>query len=157
MRKTAKDLVAYSTSKERRDRDVAQLGAQAKQSISPLKVLPLVNRPVLTAEEAFALEAGISVSQVQGGEIPVGTEFAWTWEYGKSLVRLEDVPRLTTQMRRLHDWYRDYSQSRRDTFSAKVTEEHYIGRDEIEIYLQELFQLYQLDALDLSIVSIYCL
>ena len=29
--------------------------------------------------------------------------------------------------------------------------------DEIQIYVEELFQLYKLDALDLSIVCAYCL
>ena len=87
----------------------------------------------------------------------MGTEFVWTWEYGKSLVRHDRIPLLPTQMRRLHDWYRDYTQLGREAITAKVTEEHYIGKDAIPIYLQEIFQLYQLDALDLSIVSTYCL
>ena len=38
-----------------------------------------------------------------------------------------------------------------------VTEEHFNGEDLVPIYLEELFQLYKQDALDLSIVSAYCL
>ena len=40
---------------------------------------------------------------------------------------------------------------------VKITEEHYKGKDEMAIYLQELYMLYKLDALDLSIISTYCL
>jgi hypothetical protein len=39
----------------------------------------------------------------------------------------------------------------------KVTEEHYIRANEICIILKELFQLYNQDVLDKSIVSCYCL
>ena len=40
---------------------------------------------------------------------------------------------------------------------VKVTEEHYIGKDQICIYLKELYMLYKLEALDFSIISTYCL
>ena len=40
---------------------------------------------------------------------------------------------------------------------VKVIEEHYIGKDQICIYLKELYMLYKLDALDLSIIYTYCL
>ena len=153
LRRTASGASGSSRGKE--IKDVAQLGAQAKQSISPLKVLPTDQG--LTAEEAFALDAGISLSQLRGKEIPVETQLAWTWEYGKPLVRPDHVHLLSIQMRRLHNWYWEFKKTGLTTLLAKVTEEHYIGKDQIQIYLQELFQLYQLDALDLSIISTYCL
>ena len=40
---------------------------------------------------------------------------------------------------------------------VKFTEEHFIGKDEMTIDFEELYQLYKLDALDLSIISTYCL
>ena len=40
---------------------------------------------------------------------------------------------------------------------VKVTEEHYIGKDQFQIYLEELYMLYKLDALDLSLISTYYL
>ena len=45
----------------------------------------------------------------------------------------------------------------RKVLLVQVTEEHFKVKDELTIYLEELYQLYQLDALDLSIVSTYCL
>ena len=62
-----------------------------------------------------------------------------------------------TQMRRLHEWYMDVTKEGRLVLLVQVTGEHYIGKDEIMVYLEELYQLYQLDSLDLSIVSTYCL
>ncbi len=60
-------------------------------------------------------------------------------------------------MRRLHDWYMNVTREGRKVLLVQVTEEHYIGKDELHVYLEELYQLYQLDSLDLSIVSTYCL
>ena len=52
----------------------------------------------------------------------------------------------------------DVTQTCRMALPIRITKEHFIGReDEIQIYLEELFQLYKLDALDLSIVCAYCL
>ena len=81
----------------------------------------------------------------------------WTWKYGKSLVPPDQIEFLPTQMRRLHDWYMNVTREGRKVLLVQVTEEHYIGKDELHVYLEELYQLYQLDSLDLSIVSTYCL
>ena len=51
----------------------------------------------------------------------------------------------------------DVTREGRKVLLVQVTEEHYIGKDELHVYLEELYQLYQLDSLDLSIISIYCL
>jgi len=134
-------------------RDVAQLGEQAKQSISPLKVLP--TDQVLAAE--FAAEAGITLSQLQGADIPKFDEDLWKWEYGKSLLPPDQIKLLPTQMRKLHDWYLKVTKEGRKMILVKVTEEHYVGADQVQIYLEELYMLYKLDALDLSLISTYCL
>ena len=67
-------------------KDVAQLGEQAKKGISPLKVVTDMELAKATREADFAREAGISVSQVHGKDIPTLAEDTWTWEYGKPLV-----------------------------------------------------------------------
>ena len=40
---------------------------------------------------------------------------------------------------------------------VKITEEHFIGKDEMTIDFEELQKLYKFDALDLSIISTYYL
>ena len=146
-------------------RDVAQLREQAKQSISPLKVLPTDQS--LAADFAipssqdfaaeFAAEAGITLSQLQGADIPKLDEDLWKWEYGKSLLPPDQIKLLPTQMRKLHNWYLKVTKEGRKIILVKVTEDHYIGEDQVQIYLEELYMLYKLDALDLSLVSTYCL
>ena len=149
-------------------RDVAQLGQQAKQSISPLKVLP--TNQGLAADiaavpahmrAAFAADAGISLTQLEagidGGDMGPMLEVVWPWIYGESLVPPDQINRLPTQMRILHDWYLQVIKEDQRMIHVKITEEHFIGKDEMTIDFEELYQLYKLDALDLTIISTYCL
>ena len=138
-------------------KDVAQLGEQAKKGISPLKVVTDMELAKATREADFAREAGISVSQVHGKDIPTLAEDTWKWEYGKPLVPQDRMKCIGTQMRKLNDWYLKATKKGTDSISMIVTEEHFKGEDTIQIYLEELFQLYKMDALDLSIMSAYCL
>ena len=85
-------------------RDVAQLGEQAKRSISPLKV-PTHQGFVADISMIQAAKAGISLSQLEVRQITVLPEDSWKWEYGKSLVPPDQINLLPTQMRKLHDWY----------------------------------------------------
>ena len=149
----------------KRKRDVAQLGAQSKQSISPFKVTTrkgsarAANTDELAYRAKFAAETGMSLSQLEAeDELPLPSHVdKWVWEYGKSLVPRDQIEFLPTQMRRLHDWYMDVTKNNLAALPVQITEEHFIGRDEINLYLEELYQLYQFDSLDLGIVSIYCL
>jgi hypothetical protein len=110
------------------------------------------------ARAKFAAEAGMSLSQLDAEELhPYLHVDKWKWKYGESLVPPEQIEFLPTQMRRLHDWYMDVTKVGRLVLVVQVTDKHYIGRDEINVYLEELYQLYQLDSLDLTIVSTYCL
>ena len=137
---------------------VAQLGEQAKKGISPMKVITDMELARATKDADFAREAGISVSQLHSSQdLPFLAEDTWRWEYGKSLVPKDREKFLGTQMRKLNDWYLKATERGVDAITMLVTEEHFNGEDMIQIYLEELFQLYKMDALDLSIVATYCL
>ena len=112
---------------------------------------------ILSFEAAFAAEAGITASQLQNEDVPISNEIAWKWEDRKPLLPPDQIELLPTQMRKLHKWYMEVTKTGRLVIPVEVTQEHFIGQDEIQVYLEELFQLYKLYALDLSIVSIYCL
>jgi hypothetical protein len=86
-------------------RDVAQLGEQAKQSVSLLKVFASdAGRSVAQPSHYdFAAEAGLTLSQLMSGDIPT-TPLAWKYEKGKSLVPYGKERSLSSQMRRLHEW-----------------------------------------------------
>jgi hypothetical protein len=104
----------------------------------------------------FASEAGLSVTQFLSEDIHKA-DLAWTYKKGERLVTLVKEKGLPTQMRKLHEWYIVVARSEREMLVVKVTYEHYLGEDEIHIDFEELFQLYNQDALDKSLVSGYCL
>ena len=122
-------------------RSVAQLGEQAKQSISPLKVI---------SDKKVHHDTGTI-----GG--PQKYQYAWTYVLGKSLVRPEEVNSLTTQLRRLHHWYEKAAAAGHDVFWVKYKKEHYFADDSLYIPFSENFQLFNQDALDKALVSCYCL
>ena len=108
----------------------------------------------------FARDCGMTVEQVLSGRDGAFqiADLAWKYEPGKSLVRPELLGSLSTLKRQLHQWYLKASTaSGLDTLMVKVTEEQFFRDDSISIYLADLFDLYNLDALDKSIVSTYCL
>lgn len=114
--------------------------------------------PSIAYEAQFAAECGMTLSQMLSGqEFPISDQIVWKWEHGKSLVPPDELDHLPTQMGKLHKWYMEVAKAGREVLIVQVTKEHFAGADEIKIYLEELYQLYKIDALDLSIVSTYCL
>jgi hypothetical protein len=94
-----KEEAKKTSATARGKRDVAQLGAQAKKSISPLKVFASdaggsVAQP---SHYDFAAEAGLTLSQLMTGDIPKAP-VAWQYEKGKSLVPPEMERTLSSRM-----------------------------------------------------------
>ena len=87
------------------------------------------------------------------------SEVAYQYQYGKPLVKPEEVNNLPTKMRRLHNWYMHATRAGANWIVLRVTKKHH-GKDKddmISIEFDELFQLFNQDALDKSIISAYCL
>ena len=99
----------------------------------------------------------MTIAQLQGQQDFPKAELAYKYVHGKPLVRPDQVQHLPTQMRRLHDWYMQVTQEERIMLMVQAQEEHYFRKEEICIMLEELFQLYNQDAIDKSLVSCYCL
>jgi hypothetical protein len=139
-------------------RDVAQLGAQAKKLISPLKVFATdaggsVAQP---SHYDFATEAGLTLSQLMTGDIPMAP-IAWQYEKGKSLVPPRMERTLPSRMQRLHEWYMHAAKGAREFVLMKITKDHFLGDDLVHIEFDKFFQLFNQDALDKSLVSAYVL
>jgi hypothetical protein len=144
---------------------VPQLGEQAVQSIPPL----IVQTPVSTADRLVitddhkrqAKEAGVTVEQLLGlEEIPGITEEEVKYQYvrGKPLVKPDDVKLLPTRLYNLHTWYmQETANTNQESLMVKVKKKHYFHKKDLWIHYSELFQLFNQDALDKSIVSCYCL
>jgi hypothetical protein len=95
----AKEEANKISATARGKRDVAQLGAQTKKSISPLKVFASdaggsVAQP---SHYNFAAKAGLTLSQLMYEDIPK-VSVARQYEKGKSLVPPEIERNLPTQM-----------------------------------------------------------
>ena len=85
-------------------------------------------------------------------------EIKWKYVQGQPLVEPDKVNKIPTRMYKLHQWYMDITKiSNRESLMVNVNEEHYYHKKAVTIEYLELFQLYDKDALDKSIVSCYCL
>ena len=77
---------------------------------------------------------------------------------GQPLVHPDKVKDLPTRMYELHQCYMNITKiSNRVSLMVNVKEEHYFHEKVVSVEYSELFQLYNQDALDKSIVSCYCL
>ena len=76
---------------------------------------------------------------------------------GQPLVEREEVKNLP-RMYELHDWYMKITKiSNRESLMVQVEEDHYFHKKALAIECSELFQLFNQDALNKSIVSCYCM
>ena len=88
---------------------------------------------------------------------PIEYQYAWTYVHGRSLFRPEQLESLTTQLRRLHQWYEKATKAGHDVFWVSYRKEHYFTDDAMYVPFSENFQLFNQDALDKALVSCYCL
>ena len=65
--------------------------------------------------------------------------------------------RLSTKMRVFHSWYKKAAKDETISLMVGVKEEHYFQEYAVFVEFTELFQLYNLRALDKFIISCYCL
>ncbi|KAI4993564.1 hypothetical protein ZWY2020_007877 [Hordeum vulgare] len=161
-RASASGSKSSSTTSKKRP-DVPQLGQQAKQSIPPLRVLPenvppLVQGKDLELAKKWADEWGIPVEDVlasQDDRLPKAVVAPKPqFVMAAPLVSKDDLP---TNMRYLHTWYLSESKNGRTMIVVSVPREYYGRPEEIHIDFDELFQMYNGDALEKSLMSSYCL
>ena len=86
-------------------------------------------------------------------------EIKWKYVRGEPLVKPEEVKKLPTRMYELHQWYMEICKTHnQESLMVNVKKEHhYFHKKALAIEYPELFQLFNQDALDKSIVSCYCL
>ena len=116
-----------------------QLGEQPVQSVPPLKVFD---------------EKAVESSRQSTIDYPIA-EVVYQFVQGKDLV--ENIRSLPTCMRNLNAWYTNATKRGIDCIMVRVKDEHYFQEYSVSIDFLELFQLYNLRAIDKSIISCYCL
>jgi hypothetical protein len=106
----------------------------------------------------MAIELGCTVEDLQSGRFsPPKAEQAYLYSFGKDLVKPEKKEQLGTQMRKLHDWYLSVNKREIGSLSLTYGQQHWYESGRLQIEFEELFMLYNGDALDISLVSCYCL
>ena len=157
-----------SSSASGKGKSVPQLGEQKNQSCPPLKVFSNTAEGSSTGDVAIdpefvaiygeaAAAHGMSIPDYLA-QLQEFQEVAYQYQYGNSLVKPELVNDLPTKMRRLHKWYMRACEEGANWIYVAYRNEHYgHGNGVVMIEFPELFQLYQQDAIDKSILNAYCL
>lgn len=148
--------VTKSFKKQRgKTKEVPQLGKQPKQSVKPL--LP----PGEEELRQWMKETGLNRAQLVGdAPITMATEadLKYKFKLGEPLVKPDQVNTLSTQMHRFHQWYMELSSKSRMMVGARIRNiDYYQGDDVLWINFENVFDVYQLDALDVSILSYWVL
>ena len=102
---------------------------------------------------------GVTVAELLGSEdnkLP-NADVVPTYVPGKPFVSKEKLKKLPTHMRSMHERYLREVKRDRIMIVAKVPEEYFFRAEEVHVEFSELFQLYNFDALDKSLMSCYCL
>jgi 3-polyprenyl-4-hydroxybenzoate decarboxylase len=77
--------------------------------------------------------------------------------WGGPLVSKERLEELPTHMCYLHAWYMNEAKNGRIMIVASVPREYYGRSKEIHVDFDKLFQMYNCDSLNKSLMSCYCL
>nr|AAN34957.1 Putative TNP2-like transposable element [Oryza sativa Japonica Group]AAP53085.1 transposon protein, putative, CACTA, En/Spm sub-class [Oryza sativa Japonica Group] len=131
---------------------VPQLGEQPNQEIEPL-----VTGKEMTIEQ-FITDTGLTTDQLLGVAPIEKAEVKYMYELGKPLVKPELLQSLPTQMYKFHQLYMEMSATGREMIGARIRDTDFLqGDDILWINFRGIYELYQLDALDVSIMSCWIL
>ncbi|KAK1663866.1 hypothetical protein QYE76_052025 [Lolium multiflorum] len=131
------------------------LGEQEKQSIPHCVVQPYDDPETASMIEREARGQG---ADVQYQDYYPTAQVVNKYRYGHDLVKPGELARMGTQMRRLHEWYLRACRKGDRYLTVSLRDEHYFrGKEEINLELEELFKLFNQDALDKAVIGCYCL
>nr|ABA98908.2 transposon protein, putative, CACTA, En/Spm sub-class [Oryza sativa Japonica Group] len=135
-----------------KSKPVPQLGEQPNQEIEPL-----VTGKEMTIEQ-FITDTGLTTDQLLGVAPIEKAEVKYMYELGKPLVKPELLQSLPTQMYKFHQLYMEMSATGREMIGARIRDTDFLqGDDILWINFRGIYELYQLDALDVSIISCWIL
>nr|CAE05333.2 OSJNBa0079M09.2 [Oryza sativa Japonica Group] len=135
-----------------KSKPVPQLKEQPNQEIEPL----------VTGEDFgiqdFINDTGLTTDQLLQGAPIEKAEVKYMYELGKPLVKPEQLQSLTTQIYKFHQLYMEMSATGREMIRARIKDTNFLqGDDILWINFKGIYELYQLDALDASIMSCWIL
>jgi hypothetical protein len=136
-------------------RNVPQLGCQRQSPIT----CPPVDNPELTPDMLRSIaETGLTVDQYFGRTSVEAATVRQPFKYGQPFVQPHLVPKLSTQMRRFHEWYLKESAKGRQMVGVLIKDMDYFrGPDVMYLDFQDIYEIYHRDALDASLISCWVL
>nr|BDI54685.1 transposon protein, putative, CACTA, En/Spm sub-class [Triticum aestivum] len=152
----------HSSSSNSAPSAVSAASAIAEETPHSYVYVPEVGNVVITEDHIMQAEVlKITVGQlleIEPMHVLREDEIKRKYVRGQPLVEPDKVKNLPTRMYELHQWYMNITKiSDRLSLMVNVKEGHYYHEKAVSIEYSELFQLYNQDALDKSIVSCYCL
>ena len=123
------------------------------------KDVPQAQQQDLGEAAKLAAAMGVTVAELLGSEddkLPTANVVP-TYVPGKPFVSEQKLKQLPIQIRNLHQWYLREVKGVRIMIVAKVRQEYFFRPEEVHVDFSELYQLYNFDALDKSLMSCYCL
>jgi hypothetical protein len=131
---------------------VPQLGEQPNQEIEPLVTGQEIGIKEFISDTVLARD-----QLLKGAPIPTA-EMKYQFELGKPLVKPEQLKSLSTQMYRFHERYMEMSANGKQMFGARIRNSDFFqGEDVLWILFEDVFDLYYLDAHDVSLLSTWIL
>jgi hypothetical protein len=112
---------------------------------------------------AFVQESGVSVEAALGHAEPPSPDKnfvpRWPFKLGEPMVRPELITKLPTKMHAFHKWYMTISAKKEDMFGMLVRPEDFSNEGEKVIWLEfkDIYEVYQLDALNTDLIIAWCL
>jgi hypothetical protein len=160
--RTSKRVREEQKSAATQKRDVPQLGMQAGQSAPPLILAPYNRNPVDDVLSQQARDMGITLAELkalQSGKSVTIHEVMRKYVRGEDLVDPAMVRTLPARLHQLNAWYLRTTKSQEgDWLYGKIPKDFFgPGDDEVQIEYCELWQLFNFDALDKSIISAFCM
>ncbi len=108
--------------------------------------------------QEFINDTGLTTDQLLGDEPIEKAEVKYMYELGKPLVKPEQLQSLHTQMYKFHQLYMKMSATGREMIGVRIRDMDFLqGDDILWINFKGIYELYQLDALDVSIMSCWIL
>lgn len=138
-------------SRGRESKALPQLGHQPQQDVEPL--LPPGEQEI----RQWMKQIGPKRERLLQDTPIEKAELKYKFTLGELLVKPDQVNTLPTQMYWYHQWYMEKSSRGREMFRARVRNADYFQGDVLWILHKDVFDLYQLDALEVSLLSAWVL
>jgi len=132
---------------------IPQLGEQPEQRLTKLP-----DEHELRIQRQMR-ETGLSREVLTGQASPPKAEVTrWHFELGKPFVPPDDVKKLQTKMYLFNGWYMVQASKGRKMFGCRVKDEDFFnGEETIWLEFRDIHEIYQRDALDISLIQIWVL